>query len=75
MFTVIAFFAGALIGWGAIRLNDKDRATYDRLDDVEATRALLLHSRQEMKLIAYLLFAILIMLGVIADHGISRAAG
>src|SRR5215475_10918582 len=75
MFTVIAFFAGALMGWAATRINDKDRATYDRLDNVEVTRALLLHSRQEMKLIAYLLFAILIMLGVIADHSWMRATG
>ena len=68
MFTTIAFFAGALIAWGANRANDKDRPTYDRLDDIEAARLLLLHARQDMKLIAYVLFAILVMLGVIADR-------
>jgi len=68
MFTAIACLAGALIVWGAGRLNDKDRPIYDRLDDVEAARLLLLHTRQDMKLIAYVLFAILIMLGVIADR-------
>jgi len=68
MFTAIACLAGALIVWGVGRLNDKDRPTYDRLDDVEAARLLLLHTRQDMKLIAYVLFAILVMLGVIADR-------
>ena len=68
MFTAIACLAGALIVWGAGRANDKDRPNYDRLDDVEAARLLLLHTRQDMKLIAYVLFAILIMLGVIADR-------
>ena len=68
MFTAIACLAGALIVWGVGRANDKDRATYDGLDDVEAARLLLMHTRQEMKLIAYVLFAILVMLGVIADR-------
>ena len=68
MFTAIACLAGALIVWGVGRANNKDRPTYDRLDDVEAARLLLLHTRQDMKLIAYVLFAILVMLGVIADR-------
>ena len=68
MFAAIACLVGALIVWGVGRANDKDRATYDGLDDVEAARLLLLHTRQDMKLIAYVLFAILVMLGVIADR-------
>ena len=68
MFTTIAFFAVALVAWWASRLNDKDRPTYDRLDNDEATRYLLLHTRQDMKLIAFALFAILVMLGVIWDR-------
>ena len=67
MFTAIACLAGALIVWWAGRANDKDRPTYDRLDDVEAARLLLLHTRQDAKLAAFMLFAILIMLGIIAD--------
>ena len=61
-----AFF-DSLIAWGANRANDKDRPTYDRLDDIEAARLLLLHTRQDAKLAAFMLFAILIMLGIIAD--------
>jgi hypothetical protein len=53
---------------GATRANDRDRATYDRLDDVEAARLLLLHTRQDMKLVVFVLLAILIMLGIIADR-------
>jgi hypothetical protein len=69
MFTAIACFAVALIGWWANRANDKDRPTYDRLaDNDEAIRHLLLHTRQDIKLIAFVLFAILVMLGVIADR-------
>ena len=60
--------AGALIVWWAGRLNDKDRPIYDRLDDVEAANCSCCTPRQDMKLIAYVLFAILIMLGVIADR-------
>ena len=69
MFTTIAFFAGALVAWWVGRLNDKDRPSYDRLaDNDEAIRHLLLHTRQDAKLIVFVLFAILVMLGVIADR-------
>jgi hypothetical protein len=59
MFTTIAFFAAALIGWSVGRLNERERT----LDEP----ALLLQTRQDVKLIVFLLFAILVMLGVIAD--------
>ena len=59
MFTTIAFFAAALIGWSVGRLNQRERT----LDEP----ALLLQTRQDVKLIVFLLFAILVMLGVIAD--------
>ena len=57
----------SLIAWGANRANNKDRPTYDRLGDIEAARLLLLHTRQDAKLAAFMLFAILFMLGIIAD--------
>jgi hypothetical protein len=63
MFTTIALIAAALIGWRASRQNNTDLATYNRYDDDEAIRHLLLHTRQDLRLIAYLLVAILIMLG------------
>ena len=68
MFTTIAFIAVALVAWWVGRLNDKDRPSYDRLADNEAIRHLLLHTRQDAKLIAFMLFAILVMLGIIADR-------
>jgi hypothetical protein len=69
MFTLGAIIAGAiivglLVNWS----KGKDRATYDRLNDEQVRRTLLLHTRRDVKLIAFLLFAILIMLGIIADR-------
>ena len=46
---------------GGDRANDKDRLSYDRLDDVEAARLLLLHIRHDSDRFtgtAYLLFVI-----------------
>jgi hypothetical protein len=65
----IAFLAGTAVAWWVGRLNNVDRKDYDRLDDDEPRslrRALLLHIRQDLKLIAFQLFAILVALGFIA---------
>jgi hypothetical protein len=58
MFTVIAFAAVALIVW-----NEPRRHRFDSEDpDVN-----LKQSRQDLRFISYLLVAVVIMLGVIAD--------
>ena len=52
---LVAVILGLIAGWVASRANDKDRAIYDPLGDEEASRLLLLHIRQDVKLIAFLL--------------------
>jgi hypothetical protein len=64
MFTVGAFMLLALIAWLAGRANEKDRSTYDRADD---NSVLALHTRQDIKFIAFLLGGVIVMLGIIAD--------
>jgi hypothetical protein len=68
MFTICAVVILALTTFAVEHYNRKDRATYDRLGDEEARRTLLLHIRQDVKLISFLLFAVLIMLRIIADR-------
>jgi hypothetical protein len=67
-FTTIAFFGSALIAWSANRANDKERVKYDRLDDEKLKNELLLHIRQDIKLLAFLLMGVIVMLGVVADN-------
>jgi hypothetical protein len=50
------------------RANDEDRRDYDRMSGEERRNRLLLHIRQDVKLIAFALFGIMTMLGVIADR-------
>lgn len=65
MFTAGAFVLIALIAWYVSRANETDRAVYDeRPDDL---RVLALHTRQDIKLVAFLLGGIIVMLGIIAD--------
>ncbi len=67
MFTIAAFFVIAAIGWYVGRLNIKDRSIITTLTDDEV-RTAILHARQDIKLIVFILGAILVMLGVIADR-------
>ena len=67
MFTAAAFFLVGLIGWFVSRANTRDRANVAILDDDEV-RTAILPARQDVKLVAFLLGGILIMLGVIADR-------
>lgn len=59
MFTVGAFVAVVLIAWRTSRLQNADPV--DAATNIR-------HSRQDLRLIAYVLFAILVALGVIADR-------
>ncbi len=59
MFTVGAFLVLCLIAWRV------DRRQYADSDDSQEN---IKHSRQDLRLIAYLLFAVVILLGIIADR-------
>ena len=65
MFTLMAFALGAGAVWYAGRMNEQDRRDYDRTDDL---RPLVLHIRQDLKLICFLLLAVIVILGAIADR-------
>jgi nitrogen fixation-related uncharacterized protein len=59
MFTAAALICGCLIAWGV------SRRQYADTDNVGEN---IKFTRQDLRLVAYLLFAILIALGVIADR-------
>ena len=62
MFTVLTI-AMIVVAW---RLRDGAERK-DRHDEMALPLVRTLHGREDMRLITYLLFAILIMLGIIAD--------
>lgn len=67
MFTTAAFLLAAIIGWRTGKAQSAEwKSQRDPLSD-ERIREATLHSRQDLQLIVYLLFAILVALGVIAD--------
>lgn len=68
MFTVAAIALVILLAWLVGRRNEKDRPGYDSAPSDLREWLLLLHIRQDLKLIAFLLGGILIALGVIADR-------
>ena len=59
MFTIIVCLALGFIGWFAKR---------EQKQDTDNAAINIRHSRQDLRLIAYLLTGILVMLGVIADR-------
>jgi hypothetical protein len=59
MFTAIAFVVGMVVAWKASKSQETDS------NDVPTN---IKHTRQDLRLIAWLLFVILIALGVIADR-------
>ncbi len=69
MFTLVAVVLASLLMWAADRGNRRDRKLeYDRLTEVERMVALALHSRQDLKIISFLLVGIMVLLGIIADR-------
>ena len=68
MFTAVAFGVTMLLAWYGGRKNDQDRPTYDRALPDERIWLLVLHIRQDLKLVAFFLGGVIIMLGVIADR-------
>lgn len=70
--TIAAIILIAIAILGAQRGNNADRRDYDRQAD---NRLLLLHIRQDLKLIAFLLVAIAILIGLSADGAAVRLSG
>jgi hypothetical protein len=66
MFTAGAFTVTILAAWLADRKNEQDRLMYDRMR--EEVSPLLLHIRQDLKLVTFLLGGAVVMLGVVADR-------
>ena len=68
MFTVGACFLVALLVWLATWTNKKDRPDYDRNAPDELSRwLLLLHIRQDLRVMAFLLGGVMVLLGILAD--------
>lgn len=67
MFSGIAVVLMVAAGWLANRTHAEDRKNIAILDDDEA-RSAVLHTRQDVKLVCFLLCGVIIMLGVIADR-------
>jgi hypothetical protein len=67
MYIVLAMILIAGLTWYAQRDSRRERQTVAIVTDDEARNATL-QGRQDLKLIAFLLGAILLMLGVIADQ-------
>jgi hypothetical protein len=68
MFTSGAIILISLIAWFATKQNESDRPSYDNAPPEHSQWLMLLHARQDLKLIAFLLAGILVMLGMIADR-------
>jgi hypothetical protein len=68
MFTVIAMALVGIVAWNVSRVNDKERRIYDDAPPDDRTWLVLLHIRQDMQLVAYLLGLIAVMLGIVADR-------
>ena len=68
MFTVGAFVAIAIVVWYARRQEASERKSQPGHVDDDFARERVLFIREDIRLIAYILMAILVMLGVIADR-------
>ena len=68
MFTAAAFVALALIEWLSRLKERRERAIKPSFVDDDFLRERVLFVREDVRLIAYLMMAILLMLGVIADR-------
>ena len=63
MFTVGAFAWTILIAWFVDKKNEQDRALYS-----DPVSPVLLHIRQDLKMVVFMLAAVVVMLGVVADR-------
>jgi hypothetical protein len=68
MFTIIACFAVAFLAWLARRREAQERSVSDPKIDEDFVRQRVIYIREDIRLIAFLLMAIFVMLGIIADR-------
>ncbi len=68
MFTGIAMLGLGSIGLAVRKIQDKEMMRSPSCFDDDQVRQSVVHARQDLRLIAYLLGAITIMLGIIADR-------
>lgn len=70
MFTTGAFLLLAAVGLYVMRANNKDLKQFykDYPRDDDQVRSVILHIRQDLRLMVYLFGAVLIALGIIADR-------
>ncbi|WP_421697403.1 hypothetical protein [Ancylobacter sp.] len=68
MWTLAAVFIASLIAYLAGRANERDRPIYDGSDVLNRDAMIKLHIRQDLRLISFLLFGVIVMLGVAADR-------
>ena len=66
MFTTGAFVLTTLLAWFAYRKNEQDRSMYYQAGD--QVSPLLVDIRQDVRLVAFLLGGVIVMLGVVADR-------
>lgn len=67
MFTIISRIASVYIGRYAEDCNADDRSNITQFLSDDEIRTAILHARQDIKLLCFVLFAVLTMLGIIAD--------
>lgn len=72
MITGTAIFAITIVAFWVGRVNSQESSNYDRMGTDQARYALLLHIRQDLKLISFALFVVIILLAVIADLLLGR---
>jgi hypothetical protein len=67
MFTLLAIGLVVLLIFLAKRMNEQDRPIYIEDEQTDRTWRLVLHIRQDLKLITFFLGGVIVMLGVLAD--------
>ena len=68
MFTVGAIVLATVLALFTGRKNNQDRQIYDNAAPDMREWLVLLHARQDLKLISSLLFGVIVMLGMVADR-------
>jgi hypothetical protein len=68
MLTLLAIGLVVLLIFLAKRMNEQDRPLYTEDEQTDRTWRLVLHVRQDIKLITFLLGGAIVLLGIIADR-------
>ena len=68
MFTLLAIGFVVLLVFLAKRMNEQERPIYTEDEQTDRTWRLVLHVRQDIKLVTFLLGGVIVLLGIIADR-------